>query len=350
MTRRTLLSRGAAAAALSVLPAACSRTDDLPQLNVFIWADYLPDAVAADLAKELNCRVQVDTFTSNEEMIARVGAGKSGFDIVCPSPYAVTDMARLNLLEKLDPAALPNLTHLDERFRRPAGADSDYAVPYLGGSTGIAWNRKKLPFTPTKWMDLFDPAKLSQIKGRLSVLDDARETTAIALLALGFSPNTSNPDELAKAAALLKAQKPFLASYDSETFEDTLLAGTMDLVHGYSGDLVSALEENEDLAFLLPEEGALFNVDCLCLLKESEKKELALKFMNAVHRPEIMARVVSETGYISVNAAARELTDEKPRSSPCRQLPPPEKMFVLESPSQEVKDAYDRLWQEVKQA
>ena len=354
MNRRQFIHRSAAAAASAAVLSGCGGKESAVSaetLNIYIWAEYLPKDVEDEFAKEAGCKVQVDTYTSNEELIAKAETGSCGYDLVCPSQYAVSDMARRKLLAELDRAALTNYGNLEPRFTRMAAdPGGKFCVPYLGASTGIGYNKAKLPNPPRKWAGLFDPAVLEPLKQRISILDDSRESLAIALMALGFSANTKVEAEIRQAGELFKKQKPYVACYDAESFEDKLAGGSCVLAHGYAGDFVKPLEENPDLDFYLPEEGARFNMDCLCVLAESPRKALAMKFINFILRPEIAARISSGTGYPSANAKAAPLIDAKLKQHPCFQIPPDGKGTTLEDPGDDVKAIYQAVWEEVKLA
>jgi spermidine/putrescine transport system substrate-binding protein len=231
-----------------------------------------------------------------------------------------------------------------------ADPDGKYAVPYLGASTGIGYNKKAVPSPPPKWAGLFDPATLEPLRQKLSILDDARESVAIALLALGLSPNATAEADIRRAGDLLKKQKPYVASYDSESFEDKLAGGSCVLVHGYAGDFVAVMEKDPQLDFYLPEEGSVFNMDCLCVLQESPRKALAMKFLNFVMKPEIAARISTGTGYPGANAKSPALLGTDLKNHPCFQIPPQEKLIMLDDPGEAVKAIYQQVWEEVKLA
>lgn len=351
MNRRRFLHTSSLAAAATALSGCGESAAATETLNVYLWAEYLPDDVVRDFEKEAGCRVQVDTYTTNEEMMTKAATGQCGYDVVCPSQYAVSDMARQKLLAELDRAALSNLANLDPRFMQmKADPGGKYAVPYLGASTGIGYRKDAVPQPPQKWAALFDPAALEPWRQKLSILDDAREAAAIALLALGISPNTTAEADIRRAGELLKKQKPFVASYDSESFEDKLAARSCVLVQGYAGDFVEVMERDPQIGFYLPDEGSVFNMDCLCVLAESPRKALAMKFLNFILRPKIAARISTGTGYPSANAKAAALLSDDLKQHPCFQIPPEGKLIMLEDPGDAVKAIFQQVWEEVKQA
>ena len=331
--------------------ASCARRNDAKVLNIYLWAEYLPDDVVRDFEKEHGCRVQVDTYNSNEEMMAKAATGNCGYDLVCPSQYAVSQMASQGLLAELDHGALPGRRNLDVRFAgMRADPEGRWAIPYLGASTGIGYRKSAVEPPPQRWADLFDPAFLEKVRGKLSILDDAREASAIALLALGLSPNTTDPGEIAKAGDLLRRQKPSVACYDSEAFEDKLASGICSIVQGYAGDFVAVMQDDAELDFFLPAEGSVFNMDCLCVLRESPRKEQAHQFLEYILRPAVAARISQGTGYPTANAAAAGLIPAALRDHPCFRIPQGDQLIMLEDPGVAVKDLFTQAWESVKQS
>jgi spermidine/putrescine transport system substrate-binding protein len=260
-------------------------------------------------------------------------------------------MASQGLLAELDHGALPGRRNLDPRFTgMRADPDGRWAIPYLGASTGIGYRKGAVEPPPRRWADLFDPGFLEKVKGRLSILDDAREAAAIALLAIGFSPNTTDPGVIAKAGDLLRRQKPAVACYDSEAFEDKLASGICSVVQGYAGDFVAVMKDDAELDFFIPDEGSVFNMDCLCVLRESPRKLPAHQFLEYILRPDVAARISQGTGYPTANAAAARIIPAALREHPCFRIPEGDRLIMLEDPGAAVKDLFTQAWESVKQA
>lgn len=319
-------------------------------LKLLVWEEYLDPDVLRAFTKETGIKVVEDNFDDNEGLMAKVGTGKSGYDIVSPSDYAVQIMARRKLLAELDHAKIPNLKNLSPDF-----VDLYYnpgqkmAVPFTWGTSGLAYNKTKVPNPPTKWADLFDVEKLKPLKGRISILDDAREVAGAALLALGLDPNTQNKADLDKAAVLLKRQKPFLAKYDSASAEDSLASGETWIAQGFSGDIATAQAENAEIAYLIPEEGVTFFVDNLCVLQESKNKAAAFKLLDYLLRPDVALATMNSMKYASTNAGIKpEEIDESLQGSAALVLPPKEKRILFKDPGQEMGDAFEALFNDLK--
>lgn len=283
-------------------------------LYLYNWGDYIDPELLEEFRSESGVQVVVDTYETNEDMIAKVRAGGSGYDVVVPSDYAVQVMVAESLLEPLDTAKLSNLGNLDPALQGlyfdPTNAHS---VPYLYGTTGIAYSRQAFPGGVDSWATLFDPAQLEAVRGKASMLDDEREAPGAALRYLGTSLNSTDPAMLEQAKALLLAQKPFLAAYNSGNFQRLLASGEYLLAQAYSGDALLArrgLEDefsgNADIAFVIPQEGGTIWMDNLAILADSPNKAAAHSFIDFMLRPEIGARNAEYVGYLTPNKAARE--------------------------------------------
>ncbi len=159
-------------------------------LNLYAWSDYVPQQMLDDFTAKYGIKVNYDTYSSNEEMLAKLQAGASGYDVSIPSDYAVDIMVKQGMLEKLDMSQIPNFANLDKRFTNLYyDPGNQYSVPYQWGTTALVYDKKNVPFEPKSWSDLWDP----RFKGRLVVLDDEREVTGVALQVLGFDKNSTDP-------------------------------------------------------------------------------------------------------------------------------------------------------------
>jgi spermidine/putrescine transport system substrate-binding protein len=319
-------------------------------LYLFNWADYINPEVLKDFEKEFGVRVIEDRFASNEDLIAKLAAaGGGGYDVAVPSDYAVRILARQGLLTPLNHANLPNLKYLETRFRHPAYDPSlRYAVPYLWGVTGLGYSRKATSMAgpPTSWDDVFNPDKLKRYRGRVSMLNDMREVIGAALIYLGHSPNTTDPSALAAAKRVLLAQKPFLAKYDSEAYEDSLAAGETVIAHGWSGEIFLAQKNNPDIAFAVPKEGTFLFVDNLVIPKGARSPYTAEVFINYLLRPEVAAKNAAFLRYPTPNEAALTLIDPK-LEGPRFRVPKGVRLYSIEDLGQAGR-LYEQLWTELK--
>jgi spermidine/putrescine transport system substrate-binding protein len=279
-------------------------------LHVFTWNGYLVPETVKAFETEFRCKVEETNFDDNEGMRAKLLAGGSGFDLCCPSDYMVPQLVKDGVLEKIDLDNVPNVTNLSPRFAAPDyDKKHEHSIPYQWGLTGIAYRKSAVKNPPKSWKEFFDAANLAAWKGRISMLDDARELAAAALLSLGKSPNTQNEKEIADARSVLLRQKEFVAKYDSSSFGEALVAKETVIAQGWSGDIAKAQAEDADIAFVVPEEGTLSYVDNWAIPKGAPEKELAEKFIDYLLRPEVAAAAANAHRYASTNEAAKAKID-----------------------------------------
>ncbi|MFN2290964.1 MAG: PotD/PotF family extracellular solute-binding protein [Anaerolineae bacterium] len=320
------------------------------ELHVYNWSEYIDPAIYDEFEQEFGVKVIEDTFASNEDLLAKLQAGATGYDIIVPSDYMVTIMRELDLLTALDYGNIPNFANIDPKFLDPPYDPSNtYCVPYQWGTTGIGYDSEVFEEAPASWAYLFDPEMAGPYANQMSMLNDAREVFAAALKYLGYSLNTTNEQELEEAKQLLIQQKAWVSTYDSEGFEDLLAAGETVLAHGWSGDFFMAAEEAEQVWYVIPEEGGVIWTDNLCIPKSAPNKYTAEVFIDFLLRPEIGAQITNYTWYGSPNLASEEFIDAEILEEPAI-YPPPEVMEKLEF-IRDVGEAtaiYDRMWTEIK--
>jgi spermidine/putrescine transport system substrate-binding protein len=348
MARYAWLGGLALAISVVVWVTAGINSDKAKTLRIFIWEEYIDPEVYRLFEREFRAKVIEDHYGSNEDMRAKLQAGGAVYDLVVPSDYMVMLLRRDGLLLPIDLSRIPNLKHLAARFRDPTyDPGHRFSVPYQWGVTGIAYNKSRVISPPTRWADLFEPAWLEPYKHRISMLNDMREVIGAALVALGHSPETADPQHLAQAQALLMQQKLFIAKYDSESFEDALASGETVLAQGWSGEIAMAQSQNPDIAFVIPAEGTFIFVDNWAIPKGARQKPLAEDFINFVLRPEISALIVNHARYASVNEAARSLVKPEILNGPSYHRPEGTKLWWL-SDLGEAGRLYERVWLELK--
>lgn len=315
-------------------------------LNLFIWSGYIAPETLARFEARHAVKVNVDLYDSNEALLAKLQAGNAGYDVVCPSDYSVAVLRAQGLLRPLDHAALPHLGNLDPVFRdRAYDRGNAHSVPYFWGTSGIAYNRLRVAEPPRSWSALFDP----RYRGRILMLDDAREAIGAALKWRGRSQNTRDPRALAAAREDLLRQKPLVRTYNSSSFEDVLLAGDVWLAHAWNGQIAKAMEQDPDIAYALPVEGSTLFIDNLAIPADARNVALAHAFIDFTLEAETAAEICRSMKYSTPNRAARSLLPAQLLANPAV-FPPPEAVARLEL-IEDVGEAtllYDRLWTEVK--
>jgi spermidine/putrescine-binding protein len=338
-----------AAAGLLILGAPFALVPPRPDagkvLNVFIWSNYIAPETVKKFEARYGVRVNIDLYDSVEALLAKVQAGNAGYDVLCPTNYAVEILSKQNLLLPLDHSALPHLANIDARFLDPRyDPGNRFSIPYLWGSGGLAYRKSRVG-AQDSWGAMWD----ERWAGRILMLDDARETFGAALLWKGYSLNTTDEPVLRMAQELLLQQKPLVKAYDSANFQDVLLAGDVWLAQGWNGQFARAMEADSDIEYVIPKEGGSLFVDNLAIPADARNPELAHAFIDFTLEPEIAAEICNTMMYSTPNRAARELLPEAIRENPAI-FPSSEVLDRLEliHDIEEATVLYDRLWTEVK--
>lgn len=280
-------------------------------LNFYNWADYMDEEILAAFEAECGVKVVQDIFSSNEDLIAKIQAGNSGYDLIIPSDYAVEIMANRGLLKELDYANIPNAKNVNPgQMGLYYDPNNTYSIPYQWGTTGIAYNTAFFDEPPDSWAYLFDPELVCQHKGFASMLDDEREAVGAALKYLGYSYNDTDPAHHAEAQEILAAQKECLAGYNSDNFNQTLAAEEVVIAHAWSGGTALARSENENVAFVIPKEGGAIWQDNMAIPTDAPHPYTAEVFMNYLLDPEIGAQLSNYIYYFTPNQAAEPLLDQ----------------------------------------
>ncbi len=313
------------------------------KLYIYNWTYYIPDEIIKDFSEKYNVEVVYDEFASNEEMFAKLKAGGSGYDITFPSADYVSIMIKEGMIEKIDKSKVPNFKNIDPEFL--AGIEYDknceYSVPYYKGASGIAVN-KKFVKDYNKDMSIYLKPEL---KGRMTLLDDMREVMGLALKANGYSVNSINPAELEVAKNLILQWRENILKFDAESFAKAFASGESWVVHGYEEGIFQELEESAkaDVDFFIPTTGGPLYIDAMVILKDSKNKELAYKFINYIHEPEVYAKFVDFFGFPSINVPARSIRTGKPVYTEDDL-----KKCELKMDLGENLEMYNKIWEEIK--
>jgi spermidine/putrescine transport system substrate-binding protein len=346
MKRRHFLTTTSAALAAATL-SGCSK-DKTPVLRIYTWADYLSPEVAKRFEKEYGCKLEIDTFDSNEALYSKLTAGAGGYDLLTPSSYMVKTLAREQMLLPLDHAKLPNIKHIDADYlKRALDPQMAHSVPYMMSATCLGWLGSKVSDPVASYSMLERP----DLKGRVTLLDDMREVLGAALLSLGYSLNSKNPAELAKARDVAIRWKRNIAKFDSEQYKSGLASGEFHLVQGYAGDLLQVAGENEDIVVKIPKEGSAFSCDDLCIPAKAAQVELAHQFINFVTDPQNCAENMQAIAFRAPNSGAYPLLSEDFRGSDAL-FPDPE-IFARCELIDDLGDGlalWSKTWDEVKAA
>ncbi|SMB92125.1 polyamine ABC transporter substrate-binding protein [Deinococcus hopiensis] len=323
-------------------------------LRIFMWSDYIDPETVKAFEKREGVRVIIDTFESNEAMLAKLQGGGASYDLVTPSNYVVQTMVRARLLQPMrGRETLKNFGNIAAGFLNPNfDPGNTYTVPYQYAATGLAYNAGRYAPTEESWKLIFGP----EDKVRFALLDDPREVIGAALKYLGYSVNSTRVEELRAARDLLRravAKKGFESFSGGPEIRNKLLARRLDLGQIYVGDLLQGASEDPDLKVFLPREGTTISTDTLVLLRGSPNPALARRFVDHVLDPQVSAAISNYTFYGNPNRAAAPLLDpflrgQKAFNPSQEELKSGRVEFINELPRGRTPRLYDRIWTELK--
>lgn len=335
--------------ALLVFTISCSSNEDTNNtLNIYTWTYFIPDQVIADFEKETGIKVNLSYYDNNDTMIAKLMTGGAEYDIVSPSTDYLPIMIKAGLLEKLDKSKLgKTFENFDEKLNlmELSKIYDDgllYSIPYSYNATGITVNTEVVGKDFVKSPEIF---LNEEFKGRMTMLDDGRETLGLALQYLGFESDSKNLDELNKAKELLLSLAKNLAKFDSNAAGKGMASGEFVIVHGYP-DVFYEVEGDDALKYeYFAPKGAMMYIDSMAIPVSSTNKENAYKFLEFLYRPENFIHVLEILRNPSIIKGVEENSTVKPIISSEEIL---KNSKLPRSLDDETKELHDKIWTEIK--
>lgn len=282
------------------------------QLSLFCWAEYIPQGVIDDFAKETGIKVAVENYASNEELIGKLLAGGGKYDLIQPSEYALDRLIKANLLLKLNHDLLPNLKNLAPEFQRLSfDPGNHFSVPYLAGFVGICFNKEKIKNPINNFRDVF----VQEHAKRIVIINDAREIVSWALADIGLDVNDINENTLRKVTPILEKWIPLVSIFDSDSPKTALFNGQADIGIIWSGEAAILINADKRFDFVLPENGAHFFIDSIAIPKNASHPTNAHLFINYLLRPDVGKRISDIFPYYNPNLASRMLLGQEQLSN-----------------------------------
>lgn len=327
----------------------CSLPDE-KVVRIYNWGDYIDETVIDQFEEETGYTVIDSLFETNEQMYTDIVNGGGKYDVLFPSDYMIERMISEDLLAEINFENVPNYSYIDDEYRNLSyDPENKYSIPYTWGTMGILYNTTMVSEPPTSWTALFD----EQYDNSIFMLNSARDSIGITLMMLGYDINSVDDAELEEARQALIDQSDLVLAYLVDDYKGKMIAGEAALALAWQGDAVLCIGENEDLAYVIPEEGSNIFVDALCIPKNAPNKEGAEAFINFLCRPDIAAKNAYYIGYSSPSIEAREAMetlDEESAGSGSNPIAYPDitqyKLYFFSSLGDKNK-IYDRIWNEI---
>ncbi len=332
----------------------------MPTLYLYNWNNYISDDTVARFEAQCQCKVAQDYYSDNEEMLAKVAAGATGYDIIVPTGNAVQALIRSGRLRPLDKSRLPHLVNIKPEFLNNFfDPGNRYSVPYAYTVTLIGYNTQKvtaLDLPTDTWALIFDPRYLKKIKGRITVLDSQRELMAAAMLYLGYDVNDTDEAKWRQARDVILRAKPYWAAFNASSYIKELTVGNIWVAHGYSSDMYQADADAQQagrpfrIGYSIPREGAVLALDSMVLDRTGPHPELAMQFMDFMLQGKNSSELTNLIGSGNPNRAAMPFIRPELADNPAI-FPDPRtvrRLEMLHDLDRHSRRVLNRIWLEIK--
>lgn len=325
------------------------KNNDKKTINVLNYGENIADGLIKEFEEEYNVKVNYKTFDDMETMYIEVASGKTNWDAVLVADYMADRMIQEGLLQKINKDNIPNLSEMSENdMGQPYDPSNEYTVPYMNGTIGIIYNKDLVDDTVDSWDIMWN----EKYKKQIFVLDAQRDAIGMALKKLGYSLNTTNEKELEEAKNLLIEQKPLVLKYGADEVKDLMTSGEAAIAMIWSGEGLTLADENENLEYIIPKEGANYWLDSWAIPTNANDKETSEKFINFVSSKDNAYKIAEEIGYTTPNKLAMEEQPEEVRNNEAAYMPEEimERCEVYQYLPQEKLRLYEDVWSAVKTA
>jgi spermidine/putrescine transport system substrate-binding protein len=329
-------------------------------LHLFNWNNYIAPETIARFEKFCKCDLSQDYYADNEEMLAKLAAGATGYDVIVPTGNAIDTLIRQGALRPLDKSLLPNFKNINPAYLDTAFDPGNiYSVPYAYTLSLLGFNKEKieqLGLPTDTWAIIFEPKYLEKIRGRVTVLDSQRELMAAALKYLGYSVNDTDEKHWREAADLIVRAKPYWAAFSNTSYIKELAVGNLWVAHGYSNDMFQAALDAQKtgrkftISYSTPKEGAVLAVDSMVLHKSGKRPDLAHQFINFMLDGKNSAELTNLIGSGNPNLDALQYIQPEIANNKAI-FPDPEliaRLEMLRDLDRKQRRLLSRLWTEIK--
>jgi len=348
LSRRALM-QGAGAVGLSfTLPKSLKAQGGT--VNFYNWDTYIGETTLSDFTEATGIGVQYDLFADNAELFAKFRNGNPGYDLIVPTNDFVEQFKAADLLQPLDHSRIPNMSNIDPAFLSPAhDPQREFSMPYMWGTIGVGYRKSEVNGTPDSWAYLYDS---DEYAGKIALLGEPTTVLQMAFKLMGKSINDWSDENIAAAEAMIIAQKPRITAFAPDNGQDLLLAGEVDLAQEWNGDIQQAMDEDEDIGYVVPSEGGLLWEDDLCIPVNAPNPEGAHELINFILDAEVGAAIADFIYYATPNAAAKALLGPEYTENPV--IFPSDatvaKSEVALFPGLEVLSKIDAAWTRIRAA
>ena len=325
----------------------CSKKEK-QQINFFNYGENIDDETLKEFEEKYDIKVNMETFDDMEAMYQKIKSGAGKYDVVLVSDALMPRMIKEGLVQELNKDNIPNISQMDEQYLDlDIDPGNKYSVPYMFGTVGIVYNKDVVKEEVDSWDILWD----EEYKDQVFMFDTYRDTIGAALKKLGYSLNSTDPDEIEEAKELLIEQRKTVNPiYGVDNGTTMIPAGETNINMIWSGEGLNLQEENPNLVYIVPKEGANFWIDSLCITSNAQNVEGAEKFINFVSDKESALRIADEIGYTTPNKEARLEQPEDVQNNPNAYMTKEimDRCEIYKDFDLKTKQMYDDAWTEIK--
>ena len=327
-------------------------------LNVYIGSNYIADPTITRLQAACKCRLVQNYFNDNGEMLAKIAAGATGYNVIVATSYAVDELAKMGKIQPLDMKKIPNIKYVDPVFMNQAyDPGNKYSVPYAYTPVFLAYNEdkmKELGIVPDTWAVVFDPKYLVKLKGKITMFSSSRNVFAAALLYLGKDPNSTNMDDLKAARDVIDRASPYWAKFDSDSYYRGLLRGDIWLSMSYSIDIFKAIQDAKSshspikINAMLQKEGDMYELDNMVIPVGTPNLDLSYAFINNALLTQSEYELSNLTGSSVPNIAAIKQLPREVSNNDWIYPKNMKKMYVFNAYPPKIRIITNEMWTEIQ--
>ncbi|MGE0007641.1 MAG: extracellular solute-binding protein [Parvibaculaceae bacterium] len=335
------LAKGIAMLAFSAAMTGAANAEG--KLNIYNWAGYTPPDLVEKFQKETGIEVTIDTYDTNETLLAKLKAGGGGYDIIVTAHTFIPIDAKEGLIQKFNPQELPNYSHLDKRFDRPSwDPEGQYSLPWQWGTTSFVVDTAVYDKPVESLETLFDPPP--ELAGKVAMFKGASDLMVLAELYLGVPFCSENPAEMQKVLDLLLAQKPAVKVYaGAAAIREQMVSGEIAMGSTYSGQAKRTRADKASVKYIYPKEGVVTWVDALAIPADARNFENARKFANFILDPANAGALSNHAGYANGSVGSEKFMNEDLLKAPEINVPAGVKTFPMQTCSQKAVELETRI-------
>jgi len=335
-------------ALLSLSGCGSANSSEKGTLNFIGWSEYIPPKVIHEFEKKYHIKVNMTTYSSPEDMSAKVQSSAKGtYDLLLAPGMFAASFNKIGLLDKLDKSNIPNFKNLGSAYiSQGYDPKNQYSVPYLGTINTIVVNTKKIKDNIDSYQDLLNP----KYRKQMVVVDDQRAVLGAALMANGYDINSTNPKALKAAQAYLTKLRPNIKIFDGDSPKTELINGEANIGLIYGGEIALAMDKNPDLKVIYPkDQGVYFEADTFMKFKGAKNPDAAEKFINYILEPKVIKQCLKEFPYVNPNKAVLKDLPKSFLDNPAKNVP--QSVMKQTETVQDIGKAtvkYDKVWNSFK--